>query len=369
MFESEVSLSASAYRGQLDRKRSQRVEAEKKAGEYRIKESNKRTDAAKARQAAAKSSSASTTSSKLKDAERRENEAASAGAEANRWQAKATAYMREEAALIQKVTKAEESEAAAVERKRHADEQAAERRRQAERRAAESSRRAMESQIAYAVSAADRAARHVRPPKVEKLRVLVLASSPEGDLRVGREIKRIRGAVESALHRDLVELDVRPAATGEDLLDGITKFRPHVVHFSGHSNEDLILLEEDVDGANSGAIVSASTFARALGATDDPPILVVLNACRSARQIGALVEGIVPFAIGMSDEIEDADAIAFAAQFYASVANGQSISSAHVAAQVALELAGLSGAELPTLAAATGVDPQSAILVRAPAAE
>ena len=46
-------MSASQYRGQLDRKRKQRIDADKKAGEYRSKESSKRADAAKARQAAA----------------------------------------------------------------------------------------------------------------------------------------------------------------------------------------------------------------------------------------------------------------------------------------------------------------------------
>ena len=40
-------MSASQYRGQLDRKRKQRIDADKKAGEYRSKESSKRADAAK----------------------------------------------------------------------------------------------------------------------------------------------------------------------------------------------------------------------------------------------------------------------------------------------------------------------------------
>lgn len=75
----------------------------------------------------------------------------------------------------------------------------------------------------------------------------MLGASSEGDLRVGREQKLIRAAVESALHRDQIELDVRPAATTADLLDGITKFRPHVVHFSGHSNDDLIVFEDEAD--------------------------------------------------------------------------------------------------------------------------
>ena len=206
--------------------------------------------------------------------------------------------------------------------------------------------------------------RTVRAPKPEKLRVLLLGSSTDGELRVGREQKRIRAAVESALHRDLIDLDVRPAATTADLLDGITKFRPHIVHFSGHSNEDLIVFERDIDAPHEdGQIVMAATFARAIAATDDPPALVLLNACNSAAQIDNLVDGGVPFAIGMSDTIADGDAIVFAVQFYASIANGQSVQSAHLAGQAALELAGLDGAELPTLATGAGLDPTQAVLV------
>src|SRR5215207_9085576 len=50
-------MSASQYRGQLDRTRKQRVEAEKKAGDYRTKETQKRTAASSARTAAWKSNS------------------------------------------------------------------------------------------------------------------------------------------------------------------------------------------------------------------------------------------------------------------------------------------------------------------------
>ena len=92
-------MSASQYRGQLERKRKQRVEADKKAAEYRSKESSKRADAAKARQAAARTTSDSSRNNKLREAERRENEAESAGKEANRWQARAAAYAKEEAEL------------------------------------------------------------------------------------------------------------------------------------------------------------------------------------------------------------------------------------------------------------------------------
>ena len=349
-------MSASQYRGQLDRKRKQRIDADKKAGEYRSKESSKRADAAKARQAAAKTTSSSTRSSKLRDAERREKEAETVGKEASRWQTRAAGYAKDEAGLQTKLARAEQSEADAAERRRKSEQQHADRRAAAERAQ-------LESRISGAEVAVSHALRQLPAPKQEKLRVLMLGASAEGDLRVGREQKRIRAAVESALHRDQIELDVRPAATTADLLDGITKFRPHVVHFSGHSNDDLIVFEDEADEPHEGVIVTALAFARAISATDDPPLLVLLNSCRSAAQIDDLVARVVPFAIGMADSIEDADAINYAAQFYAAVANGQSINSSHLSGQAALELAGLESADLPTLAWAPDVDPSATILV------
>lgn len=344
------------YRGQLDRKRKQRVEAERKAGDYRSKESAKRTDAAKARASAAKASSSTMVSSKQREASRRESEATTAGKEASRWQTNAATYAKEESALQGKLSKAEKSEADTAEKHRKREQQQADRRIAAERTALEDRMTQTEANVAEI--------RELRAPKSEKLRVLILGASAGGDLRVGREQKRIRAAVESALHRDLVELDVRPAATAQDLLDGITKFRPHVVHFSGHSNKDLIVFEDERDEKHEGAVVTARAFARAIKATDEPPLLVLLNSCHSAVQINRLVDDVAPFAIGMSDSIADGDAINYAAQFYAAVANGQSINSSHLSAQAALELAGLSGAELPTLAYAPNVDPATAVLVR-----
>lgn len=350
-------LSASQYRAQLERKRKQRIEAEKKAGENRAKESKKRADAAKARQAATKTKSDSTARSKTNEASRRDTEAESAGKEAARWQTKAAAYAKEESALMTKVTRAEQTEADAAERRRKRDQQRAERDTAAERAA-------LNSRITGTEAAVDQILRQLPAPKPEKLRVLILGASSEGDLRVGREQKRIRSAVESALHRDQIELDVRPAATTSDLLDGITKFRPHVVHFSGHSNEDLIVFEDEQDEPHKGVIVTARAFAKAVQATDDPPLLVLLNSCKSAAQIDDLVAEVAPFAIGMADSIDDSDAINYAAQFYAAIANGQSINASHLSGQAALELAGLDSSELPTLAWAADVDPTSTILVK-----
>src|SRR4051794_22378913 len=89
--------------------------------------------------------------------------------------------------------------------------------------------------------------RELRAPKQEKLRVLLLGASSDGGLRIGREQQRIENAVRNANHRDAIELRCRPAATTADLFEGITQFKPHVIHFSGHSDHDVIELELDID--------------------------------------------------------------------------------------------------------------------------
>lgn len=110
-------MSVDQYRRDVEAKAKKRREAESKAGEYRIKESKKRTEAAKARQAAAKATSESSVRSRIREAELREKEAASAGSEANRWQSKATGYARDEASAADKLAKA----VAAEEKKRQQD--------------------------------------------------------------------------------------------------------------------------------------------------------------------------------------------------------------------------------------------------------
>lgn len=350
-------MSASQQRTQLERKRKQRVDADTKANEYIAKESKKRGEASKAREAAAKTSNATVRKNKLKNADDKEKAAVAAGKEASKWLKKASDYAKAEVTLQKNLARSERAEADAAERRRKREQQLVERERAAEREV-------LTQRISDTRSAVEQVRRELPEPKPEKLRVLLLGASSEGDLRVGREQRRIQIAVQSALHREQIEIEARPAATAGDLLESIGRFRPHVVHFSGHSNEDVLVFEEDRDEPHHGVAVSARAFASAIQATDDKPLLVILNSCKSAAQINSLVEEATPFAIGMMESVQDGDAINYAAAFYTSTANGQSIRSSHLAGQAALEITGLEGDELPTLVWASDVDPATTILVK-----
>lgn len=191
------------------------------------------------------------------------------------------------------------------------------------------------------------------------LKVLLLSANPaDAPLAIDEEFRAIDAKIRASDHRDYVDLIKHGAVRLEDLPGLLMRHKPHVVHFSGHGDKVAIELTSS-DGR--GHLVPPSALADIFRVLKDNVRVVLLNACDSAPQAEAIVS-VIDCAVGMSDEIEDGAAIAFAAAFYEALGYGKSIQDAFDLALVQLAGAGADRA-LAKLHKRRGVRPADIILV------
>jgi hypothetical protein len=200
--------------------------------------------------------------------------------------------------------------------------------------------------------------------KKKPLNVLYLTASPATELRlrVDEEVKQVQKAIRGSVYRDNISVEHRPAADFDSLLDGLNDFRPRIVHFSGHGNGDGLAIEGSGRKKGQGQSISFDFLAETFSSCDDPPDVLVLNACNSSgakRKFFPTVKALVV----MKKSIDDADAITFAKRFYAAIASGESIKSSVCQGKLAVEYSTLNnGGDTPELLWADGINPAKMIL-------
>jgi len=186
--------------------------------------------------------------------------------------------------------------------------------------------------------------------------VLYLMANPikKHSLRVDSEIKAVNAEIKRSKFRDNISLHQSPAADFDDILHGLNDHHPRIVHFSGHG--DAVGLAMDGGGMKrvKTKFVTFDLLGKAFSATDNPPEVVVLNACKSAGARQALLRTAKAIIV-MQNSVSDVAAVAFATKFYGAIASGQSLQAAFDQGQVAVEAVSLNEASTPQLVLAKGV--------------
>lgn len=186
------------------------------------------------------------------------------------------------------------------------------------------------------------------------LKLLFIAAGPldAERLRLAAEHRDVRAALRNSTFRDDTAMEEALAARPTDLIEELNRFRPSVLHISGHGNSSGIALE---DSAGLASEISTAQIA-SLVATADPALrLVVLNSCESAAQAEPITQH-VDASIGMAVSIGDDAARTFAVQLYGSLSEGVPLSRAFEQAKLQLSLAGFSEDQTPQLYMKSGVN-------------
>lgn len=340
----------STYRRDVARLREKEAGLRKELSRYQSDEAKALEDARKQLISAERATSPASRNSYASAAERARKKAVEAGRKISDVTHKIAQNAKDQASKMNSLQSAERAELIAAERD---DER---RRRKELEHARQLNRLAVVPEIRYV---------HVRQPEPEKLRVLYLTANPDLDLMTEAEVRQVQQALRGAKYRERVEVQLRPAATFQDLLDGLNDVCPHIVHFSGHSGREAIQFDHGSLTTDRGQVVNFLLLVEALSATDKPPDLLVLNSCNSLEGVSIVLPA-VPVIIGMSDAVPDTAAIVFSQQFYAAIAGGQSVGSALRQGKVKIKAVILEddAGELPSFVARDDVDIDSLVLVK-----
>ena len=168
--------------------------------------------------------------------------------------------------------------------------------------------------------------------------ILFLAANPidTEQLRLDEEIRAIDERLRRAEFRNFFEIKQHWAARVTDLQECFLRYKPNIVHFSGHGNTASEIILQDSEGKSHP--VPAKALGALFSSFQKEIQCVVLNACYSEIQAMAIAEHI-DCVIGMSKAISDPAARSFAFSFYQALGYRKSVSEAFRlgCGQIALE--------------------------------
>ncbi|NEQ53697.1 MAG: adenylate cyclase [Leptolyngbya sp. SIO3F4] len=184
--------------------------------------------------------------------------------------------------------------------------------------------------------------------------ILILTANPSDTsrLRLDEEVREIQEGLNLSAERDSFNVVSQWATRPDDLRRALLKYKPQIVHFSGHgAGANGLVLESDTGKAKP---VSGSALSRLFGLF--PSVECVLfNACYSQVQADAVVKH-VDYVVGMTDAIGDRAAIEFAVGFYDALGYGNPVPFAYEVGLSAIALEGLEEIATPVLKIRKGLE-------------
>jgi len=170
-----------------------------------------------------------------------------------------------------------------------------------------------------------------------KIRILFLSSNPWNVSRilVDEEAREIYERIHEGPHRDRFELRNHVAVRPRDLQRLLLKYKPHIVHFSGHGSKRRRII---LSGTNGHAKpIDREGLTNVFALYNGHVRLVLFNACFTEAQARSISK-VVDYTIGTREAIGDTACVAFAGAFYRALGFGESVKDAFKSARAELAL-------------------------------
>jgi len=182
----------------------------------------------------------------------------------------------------------------------------------------------------------------------KKIKILFIAANPldTSRLRLESEVREIENELSKSKFRNKFIFKIYLDARLDDLLQILLNDPPHFIHFSGHGNQDGILMVEDK--TENSHLIKTENLANLFKIFSNKISCVFLNSCYSKFQ-GKQIASLKTYVIGMNDRVEDKVAIVFSKSFYKSIGAGKEIEFAFKLAKLSIALYNLEGEDIPEL--------------------
>jgi hypothetical protein len=191
----------------------------------------------------------------------------------------------------------------------------------------------------------------------EKIKVLFLAANPVNVAyrpHLDQEAHEISERIQIGTKRDQFDFITQWAMRPEDLQKALLRFKPHIVHFSGHGSKTQGIILQDYAG--NMVPVSKNALVGLFKVLKDNIRVVLLNACYSKAQAEGISQTI-DYTIGMKKAVGDEAAIAFSSAFYQGLAFGRTVKESFELAKNQIQIAGIRESKTPVLTVRDGVNP------------
>ncbi len=178
-----------------------------------------------------------------------------------------------------------------------------------------------------------------------KIKILFLCVNPypETKLRLDHEMKSIKNALLASPERDKFEIFSEWAVTPSMLIQSVLRIEPTIIHFSGHGNEQGIILENEMGQPHIATTQGLNALFKELS---DIVKFIIFNSCYSHEQ-ATVISQHIDYVVGMKKAVPDTTAIKFATGLYLSLGSGKDYLFSYKMGIVNIKLENVVGDDIP----------------------